>query len=419
MDKRKITIRLSEFRIVIYYMIMFPFPLIERLFPFMDTGFKILQIMIFILCIIEIIWKNLYLKNETIIWILLFIIWGFLTTYINSPSEILFYIKGTVFPIVSMLVFTICLYGNDFDEVIYCIAKLYTVAIWINFILMIIFPNGVVYSNVGSSIYRANWLFGSKNNFVSLAPHIFFFIFFNSYELKKAKRIGISQWITLGVLFGSIISMGSNGAALMEGSTTGIVMFLTYVFVYFIKKIDIIGILNKCISIRFVSVLSILLMGMLVAISKGKFDLVDSALLVLHKDRTFSGRSYVWWEAIECIKERAILGIGSEQRIFHIYGYITNRNTGLYSFWLMIAVRYGIIGFALVLFLFFSSETISNRDNRGEQYIILSFVMIMIGGLTNPMDWKDIIFFVMTNVLYGQRIRAAGHSFSKNIFQRG
>lgn len=182
----KIYIDILEIKIVVYYMIMFPFQLIERLFPFMDSTLKVLQIIVFVLCILEIVIKRMPLFTTWEIPMILFTLWGGVSTCIQSPDEIFYYIHWTIFPFISMIAFSKCIYCEGFDKVARCISRLYIIAIWINFILMLFFPEGVIYSNIGAVTYRANWLFGSKNNIVAELPYILMFLFYDMY-LKKMR----------------------------------------------------------------------------------------------------------------------------------------------------------------------------------------------------------------------------------------
>lgn len=396
----KICIDLSEIKIFIYYMIMFPFQLTERLFPIMDTGIKILQIIVFLLCVLEIIVKKNFFVSASEIGLFLFLLWGMVSTFVRSPSEIVYYVHWTIFPFVSMIAFSKCFYLEGFEKAVKCISKFYAISIWVNFFLMIFFPNGIIYSNVGAVAYRANWLFGSKNNIVSELPYILMFLFYDMY-IKESRGENIKiRYITIGIMLYSFCSMGAEKVEFMGGSTTGIIAIIFFICMYGLNKLYYLGKIRGVLTIKLITVTSLLLMGVVVLISQGKIKFVDNILLLLGKNRTFSGRSYVWKEGIISIAKYPIIGIGSAQQIFHTYGYSGNMNTGLYSFWITVLVRYGVVGLLLVMAMFFSIKYKADFQENGGFYIALGFFLMMIGGLSNPIPWKTVVFMVMSLVLY-------------------
>lgn len=397
---KKIRIDLAEFKIFAFYMIMFPFQLIERLFPFMDSGIKILQIIVFLFCIFEIYIKGIPFLNVTEWPIYLFCAWGMISTLVNTPNELTYYIHWTIFPVFSMIVFSKCFYQYGVNKAVKCISRLYEISIWINFLLMLFFPKGIIISNVGATAYRANWLFGSKNNIVSELPSILMFLFYDLFLKRKKGENTFVRYITIGIMLLSFSSMGVEKVEIMGGSTTGIIAILFFLFMYGLGRMHYIGKLRGLLNVQVITVISLILMYVVVLVSQGEIRLVDEVLLILGKDRTFSGRSYVWKEAIESIMEYPFMGIGSMQRIFHVYGYSNSLNTGLYSFWITVVVRYGIIGLLLVIAIFFAIRYRSEFQESAGFYILLAFFLTMIGGLSNPTPWKYIIFMVMSLIIY-------------------
>ena len=167
--------------------------------------------------------------------------------------------------------------------------------------------------------------------------------------------------------------MGSERRELMAGSTTGIIAILFFMFMYGVSKFYYLRKIRKILTIKFITIISLVLMLLVVAISQGQFRIIDDILLWLGKDRTFSGRSYVWSEAIASIWKYPILGIGSEQKVFHIYGFSNSMNTGLYSVWISVFVRYGIVGVLLAIVMFFSIKFETTTEETGGFYISLAF----------------------------------------------
>lgn len=180
------------------------------------------------------------------------------------------------------------------------IANLMVVYIVINAICLIIFPNGfgayiAEYTQTGADS-RLNFL-GKDNRF------IYFFIF---TIVICAVAKGIKSRITIWAILLSFFSM------LFVWSGTGVIgIFLFSVYLLFVhgKKLD-----------KAVKLIPLAVLFAVIFVSVVFFHIQeifsDFIVLFLHKDPTFTGRTYLWARSLELIAQKPLLGYGVTETYF-------------------------------------------------------------------------------------------------------
>ena len=144
-------------------------------------------------------------------------------------------------------------------------------------------------------------------------------------------------------------------------------------------------------------------MALVVLSSMNVVHFLDFIFAITKKDNSFSGRGYVWQEGLSEFRNNPIIGIGSKNEIFHIYGKSYSDNLSLYSFWITMIVRYGILGAMMFIGLFFCKEYKKTADIDNDMIsdlITMSFCAVMILGLANMLEWKGFVFILMTGAAY-------------------
>lgn len=386
----------SQLLNVIIFAIVFELPIIPRISELLYRGIFLIQIAIMLYCIIYMVSKKQFNFDKYEYFLVAYLIWGFIVIVLITSTGTYDFFRSFAYPIVSVLIMCKWIFRGNYKKTIKYISAYYSLVIWLNMILMVLFPRGLIYSSYGAIGDRANWLFGSKNNTVYILPFLLLLFGLDSM-LNNGTRISkLLRYATMGVMLLSFSSMGGERFEFLSGSTTGIFMILIYFILVLIldnEKIQRLKI-YKVINIRSISIFSFILMLLLTAIGQGRFLATNSTFLKLlgltGKGIGFSGRNSVWSAALLSFSKSPIFGIGLKQEIFITYNNVRSTNTSLYSFWFNIIVRYGAVGISLVYLAFSSTERKKERTFLSNQAYV-SFLLMMIGGLTYPLDFRYVL----------------------------
>ena len=171
--------------------------------------------------------------------------------------------------------------------------KIFFLLILINFITLIIFPNGL-YSDV---VYSNNWflLYDNIHIFIYM-PGLLVSEIASNYKKTKLNIIYIIMFLLVSY------------SVLYCFSATSVVAYLLYVvYIVFKNRINKLKIMN---AITYFIVFLFIFFFIVVL----RFQNVFEPLIVdyLHKDLTFTGRTYIWDQVTQYIKEKPVLGYGIE-----------------------------------------------------------------------------------------------------------
>ena len=392
----RLKVNLSQLLMIIVFAIAFELPIVPRISELLYRGIFVVQIAIMIYCVTYMVLKKQFVFEKYEYFLIAYLIWGFVVIVLITSTGTYNFFRSFAYPIVSVVVMCKWIFRGNYKKTIRYISVYYAVVIWINMILMIVFPRGLIYSSYGSIGDRANWLFGSKNNVVYILP---FLLLLFGLDSKLNSITGISKilrYFTMGALFLSFSSMGGERFEFLSGSTTGIFMMLIYFILVLIldnKRVQKSKIYS-IISIKSISIFSFILMFLLTAIGQGRFLSTNSIFLKIlgltGKGIGFSGRNSVWNAALLSFSKSPIMGIGLKQQIFITYNNASSTNTSLYSFWFNILIRYGIVGTSIVFLAFSSTGKKKERSFLSNQAYVCFFLM-MIGGLTYPLDFRYVL----------------------------
>ncbi|MFK4310809.1 O-antigen ligase [Bacillus sp. RC242] len=132
----------------------------------------------------------------------------------------------------------------------------------------------------------------------------------------------------------------------------------------------------------------------------------DFIINVLHKDMTFTGRTYIWNVVLNVIKKSWILGFGRGNDIISYYFFNLNETHNAVLEILMYSGLLGILFFLIILFVVGNKLSI-NKDHIISKILSFSIFAYMILGLTESVFYKKefwILLFISYSV--GNKIKS-------------
>jgi O-antigen ligase len=251
----------------------------------------------------------------------------------------------------------------------------FSVIIYINFLTILLYPQGMY---IGSNGYYSNWFLGFKNIFILYMLPAMLFSYLNSYSKNK---ISVNTILLSLIIIISII---------LTNSATGIVgvlvFFATLILSKVIKSTKILNI--KVFS--YIYIASFLAIVILRLQNLFSFFIVD----VLHKDITFTGRTYIWDYVYQFISQKKLLGYGVENSLTRL-----NKTSYLKSYHahnqiLEIIYKSGFIGLISFILLAYVSLKQLFKHKQTKQALIISITIFsyFVISLTEAYDYEYIMF---------------------------
>jgi len=212
------------------------------------------------------------------------------------------------------------------------IHRIYFVAIFLNMIGMIVFPEGIIYNYYYKT--QPQHLLAGRNGLAAIYIPAFFFGGAYSY-LVKGKKTTIMFFIEIIMIMFSISKSKS-----ATGLVSCTVIFLYIIFIYNKKFIE------KLFNIKNIILLIIMIFLFFVVFRMQNFvaffieDYLDKSL-------TFTGRTYIWDFYINIFKNNWLIGCGEVDYGFATINFISDKSLTAHNTYLEILVRGGIIGFLI------------------------------------------------------------------------
>lgn len=274
-----------------------------------------------------------------------------------------------------LIILSFCVYISyaikDFNELITGLYYLFSIAVIGNFVTMII--GGVSLDPKGYPEY----LFGPKNAVqLTVLPSIVVVYLYSYFKYNKIRKIPL--FVVLIGLFSIFLS----------GSGTGIVVtLLSIIFIFFPKKVF--PTFDKYLIVYCAMFLSVVIF---------RFQEVlfgDFITNVLHKDLTFTRRTYVWDFIINETNKSWLVGIGRGNSA------ISNNFPGLsetHNGFLEIYMCTGIIGVVIFLsmLLLIGKELKAFKKNIFTIIISFSLFAYMMIGLQESVFYKTEFWMILT-----------------------
>lgn len=354
---------------ILYFILLFSFfkpDYFNYNFTFLSKIYIILQVLSGITVIALILLKKKYPK--IINYILLFLIILLFSTYMND-GNIINCLKSMLQIIILSLIVD---YGikNDAKIFLNSFEFLLFILSFINLITILIYPTGLYTNSTG---YYANWFLGYKNTHILFIIPLVLISISNSYF--KFNKLKFRNYF---VILMSIIS------TFLVANSTGLVgLLIIILFMVLPKRIQsfkIFNILNYFI-VYILSFVSIILLRLQNYFS---FFIVN----FLHKDLTFTGRTYIWDSVINEIKNKLIFGHGLLTFQYNTNVYTTHNSL------LDLLYKTGIIGFASYIIIIYKSlkELYKYRSYKIAKFISIVIFVYFIMMLTEAYSYELIIF---------------------------
>lgn len=322
----------------------------------------------------------------------LFLLWSAACVLIQSPKEITNFTFEYLLPCLNMLL----LVNKSLEKGLEGIVALYwlsVIYIVLNFISILLFPNGLFVTNVGSAVERANWLLGSKNN-----QSIYLVLTTTVCILFSKKSFRGKFWCVLFMTISliTILITGENGIEFMGGSSTGLIsiLFLFVVGILYLN-FDRISFLNHAFLTYFIAILAL---NLIIILSTSIPLLQKFVVDILHKDMTFSNRTLIWQAVLARIAARPLWGYGETQLWFSVrLSSWLDGTTYVYNLILKILIDFGIIGFCLFCAVFFQLPY--KKGNRHYYVMIAGLIAFFLCGLMDEVEFQYLFLFpaVMRN----------------------
>lgn len=322
------------------------------------------------------------------IYVILMLGWNVFTVALGTPGKAVSYVISTYTIIEMLIVIAYSINSEGFNGLrpLYLVSVFY---IWTSFMVMILFPHGLYMSSLGSSIVRAQWLFGSKNNipiYMIIFSTVIMAITLHEENTRTRTKNAIMNISVLLACFEST-SASETKVIFMKGSSTGIivsmVMILVLLYVNIPKwllrhKFEFLNVKNVMLAIAAMNI--IVLGGANISFIK---NFIEN---YMHKNMTFSGRVYVWTNCIPYIMKSPIVGHGYVSKVFW-----TNGATSTYNIFLGIIEYYGIPSLILLIL---AALTLKTSKKISTQVMLMGIFLVAVNGLMSQIDGKYLLFFM-------------------------
>ena len=248
---------------------------------------------------------------------------------------------------------------------LYNLAVLFSVLVYLNTFLYIIFPDGLwvdsSWIGTGSS---TRYLFGNYNQTGLIALVA---IMLNGIFLINAQRGSINMFFLCCTAIGTVVDMGS-----MTSSVGLIILVLNFMFRNLIKHPYFLIAFFLFLYVAFFSI--IVWQGQDIQDWKIVNDFIEN---VLGKNSTFTSRIYLWLNSISLIHENPIWGYGAqgiEWMVANIGG------SGPHNLWLMILLEGGFVLCSLLVIIIIHtllSMKIQNTREGAFSAVCLCCILLM------------------------------------------
>ena len=333
MNKSEKTLIKKNYFFLLFLLVLFTKPSIIDALPLFsvinyiwDSLRVVFMLVIFIISIF--VWRKIYLINVVL---LLMQIIQIIST-IKNNGDLRTIILQTCNLLSLSLLFSMYIDTYNSKVVLLGIRNIFFVYLVANFLSQIIFPNGLFESG---KVLSQNWFLGNKNLFIMFyLPYLYATFKLHDNANLKQKIIDIVGIVLI------IIS------TIIGTSATGIVSVFSMCFIFLIQKKTNITLDAKIILLFIISIF------FWFVFFDGTEHLSFIVEKILNKDVTFTGRTYIWKDAILWIKTSPIIGVGvqnSNISEIHLFGYAHCHCTYL-NFWLNGGVLTFLV-FCVFLFL--------------------------------------------------------------------
>lgn len=360
-------------------------PLFLSNFIFFDYLFFLMKLVMCFYIFVKLIKnKKIYKTNIFIILIFIFFLQLVFSTLLNHGS--IFNVFKYVFSIIFVLLYFNSLEKEEINDFLKGFTIYLKLLVYINFITVLLFPNGF-YGGIKSE-FETYYFLGHNNTAIKIIlPAI---IFSALYDFRTKNIITHKTWLLLIVSFINVTITWSNTS--MIGLFIVFVMFLYITF--FKKRLKIFN--NKLLFF-----IPIILFAVLIII--GRFEFVRFLIEdILHKDMSLTGRTLIWDNSLEAIKDSFVYGYGYGVKIYDIIPMSSTPNS-CHNYFLDLLFRGGILHLLVQIIMnYLALKELKFDDNeKAVIYIALIAYFVMWQVSIFITDGVSLMFIIL---LYGYKI---------------
>ena len=370
-------------------------PIILLIFPFFSNYYQVInkgvyyifiiwKIYVFLFLIMKVI-KKIYPRCEY--YIVALMIWMGIYTFstVVGTGTSLFKLLGyimTCFSTCFVLYYYIYI-KKEPKKTMYALLIAFRIQVYINFILMILYPEGIAVSRSAyrTEVFRYNFI-GLDNQ---ICPYILTLLAFSAfYSVHYGFKKKYEKWLDIIVCIVSFI--------LLE-SATGFLGLLVYGLVCCLMKYG-----RKLFTIR-----RLLFVVILVTISVlfiRQLSVFSEIFSLFGKDITLSGRVYIWQSAITTALKKPIWGYG--MTIENIVYYPLMRDyRSAHDEYLQIILNGGIIAFlAFIYVVRCAIKEYLSMNNKKEYIALMAGLLGLLIMMITETYVQMVCFFYLISAIY-------------------
>lgn len=356
---------------IIILIINIPIPFFLK-FNNLKNTYNIMQILIFIFLLI-LLMKNRYIEKMFILICLYYISYIF-STFINSGSiEYCLYIMKCMIPCINLISLIFLFYKKYNKQLLAATSIFLIVAIIINFVTILLFPDGLYIGNNTNEHY----FLGQRNDLIEyILPCLLCFSIYN-FKYKTSKLIFCI--FNLICMFSVILTWSAN-------AMIALTIYYVYLFFFYIKKKDNVFSPLNIYLISFFTSYSIIILKI-----QNLFSWIIEG--ILHKNLTFTGRTSIWDKSIAYIKKSFLYGYGKESEIIKFYK--IGHSNSCHNYFLDFLYDGGILMFIIILFIIITlNKSYKNKcvDDKAKTIVSSIFIGYFIIGIATPIHLNTICY---------------------------
>lgn len=295
-----------------------------------------------------------------------------MSSFVNGLFEKNFYID--ILPALAIPMLIDLAVGADIKKVLNVLFNILATLVIINFVFIILYPYGFPFATLYTQVRNPLYFLGQDNgivyNLLALLG-INYFLCKKNYGIFRV-RLSYKEYsvmLTPRIIFFNLVSIIT---MIIVGSATGITLVILFIALVSINYIS-----SRVYAIwLFVGVYFLFFIGVIVFGNSNSF--IVNITDLLGRDAGFTGRSLLWSNAIELIKQSPFIGFGNNSDIIEIWGSFFSAHNQL----LDIAIRGGLTAMFIFVCLHISAfRNIARVSNGVANVLFVTIFCFLIGGL--------------------------------------
>ncbi len=367
----------SKRNLLFFVLLLFPFikPPYFNQFYIIKNLYNVLEIIVLFIIILMFFKKKEY--SKIYIYFVIFLAISFAITLFKGESIIYcaqLYIP--TFAISTLVEFNIRTHPRKILTALLLILVPYAI---INFLTILIFPNGLYFNLTRNNIKYLCWFLGYKNPQIRiLLPMIVLLFIYSSLSNKKTSKVTI---ITFIITWLTILKLES---------ATALVGMALFTIAMIIKNIKIFKAIIKKINFVFLLLMSIVIIILIVEFNVQNYFafFIEN---VLHRDLDFTDRVFIWKSTFDYILKSPIIGYGirNDEIVYNFINATHPHNYLLYNLY-----NVGIVGtFVLLKIWNLCYKSLKKNINRKEAtYLYICLISFIIMGFTESLTDCNLLF---------------------------